>query len=316
MPPTTDASWTTPHRRKMIYHPPGRHVQRGRMTHATTLQWTTSVDVPSLLSFHTSNTGRKADRLTAVVAPPHDRLRVLTPPMLLYAVRPRFALHTDEGASLQLAMPCAAREDARPRWNPSHGAFCVCTSCAHLWRNLDETVRPCGCQYDASWAAADAVDEHVQQHHFRHFVDDVDRCLRDRVVADSHSPSGAIGFGFLTNYRGESTIRRAFQTVYGHDWQVLDRMVCHAAYGADIPVYDADGEACAAFDPCKRHPLRGRVHLEYLGPRFAHGSFFWNKWRVVGMQLCRPSATCECADSPASSCMEPTTHPPTPHPVG
>ena len=252
------------------------------MTRLMIDEWTRPVDVPSLLSFQTSNCGNNSERLKAVIAHPYGHLSIITPPMaVLYDAKTRFRLNTEDGALIQLAMP-SAQVDHRTRFNPSHGAFCQCTSCTGRWLHDDESVRPCGCAYvslvdspvHSPLDVSPAVDDAVQQHHFRHFIDDVDRLLRAKMFADSEP----IGIGGLSLRRAEVILKRTFETVAcgEFDDSHIDVMECRAKYGQDIPIYNAD-EMCQI-----RSGQRCRVHLEYMGPRFFRCNSFWNKWRAIG----------------------------------
>jgi hypothetical protein len=120
------------------------------------------------------------------------------------------------------------------------------------------------------------VDDAVQQHHFRHFIDDVDRLLRAKMFADSEP----IGLGGLSLRRAEVILKRTFETVACEfDDSRIDVMECRAKYGQDIPIYNAD-EMCQI-----RSGQRCRVHLEYMGPRFFRCNSYWNKWRAIGVYV-------------------------------
>ena len=251
------------------------------MTRLMIDEWTRPIDVQSLLSFQTSNSGSNSERLKAVITPPYGHLSIVTPPMrVLYDANTRFRLNPQDGALIQLAMP-SAQVEPRKRFNPSHGAFCQCTSCTGRWLHDDESVRPCGCSYeslvDSLLDVSTAVDDDVQQHHFRHFIDDVDRLLRTKMFADSEP----IGLGGLSVRRAEVILKRTFETVTTGEYDDLriDVMECRAKYGQDIPIYNAD-------ETCKiRSGQRCRVRLEYMGPRFLRCSSYWNKWRAVGVYV-------------------------------
>ena len=117
----------------------------------------------------------------------------------------------------------------------------------------------------------------MQQHHFRHFIDDVDRLLRAKIFADSEP----IGLGGLSLRRAEVILKRTFETVtYGKcDDLRIDVMECRAKYGQDIPIYNAD-EMCNL-----RSGQICRVRLDYMGPRFFRFGPYWNKWRAVGVYV-------------------------------
>lgn len=238
-------------------------------------QWTSSIDVPSLLSFHTSNVGSDIDRLSAVIAPPHARLSILTPPVIVANAHTRFRLNTEDGAVVRIVMP-SAPVGQMGRFNPAHGAFCQCTACMGRWLHDDASVRPCGCLHDPPLDASTPIDAHdVQRHHFRHFIDDVDRLLRTQIVADPEP----IGFGGLSIRHAEAILIRTFQLRDAYDDPRVDVMECRAKYGRDIPIYNAD-RACEIRDgQCCR------VHLEYVGPRFFRCHSYWNKWRAVGVYV-------------------------------
>jgi hypothetical protein len=248
------------------------------MTHLMIDEWTRPIDVQSLLSFHTSNRGSNAERLKAVIAHPYGHLSIITPPMTIYDANTRFRLNTEYGALIKLGMP-SAQVDQRKRFNPSHGAFCQCTSCTGRWLHDDESVRPCGCSYeplvDSLLDVSPAMNDAVQQHHFRHFIDDVDRLLRTKIFADSEP----IGLGGLSVYRSEVILKRTFESVTSGECGDLDVMECRAEYGQDIPIYNADEMGKI------RSGQRCRVRLEYMGPRFLRCSSYWNKWRAVGVYV-------------------------------
>ena len=117
-------------------------------------------------------------------------------------------------------------------------------------------------------------DDSVQQHHFRHFIDDVDRLLRTKMFADSEP----IGLGGLSVRRAEVILKRTFETVSTGEYDDLriDVMECRAKYGRDIPIHNADEI---------RSGQRCRVRLEYMGPRFLRCSSYWNKWMAVGVYV-------------------------------